>query len=198
MKVSEIMVIPLWHTEDALKQIEKAGRTCYKSESKITNTSAEKFVERLIKNGHEAMVEHAVASFRVICSRSVTHELVRHRLASYAQESTRYVRYKKDMEAIRVPFKNASSLEIWIEAMKNAEDSYHRLLENGEKPEIAREVLPLSLKTEIVVTCNFREWRTILKLRGSKHAHPMIRDVAKQVYVWFLENYPVIVTDIDI
>ncbi|MCL5260677.1 MAG: FAD-dependent thymidylate synthase [Gammaproteobacteria bacterium] len=149
--------------ENPLAMIEKSGRTCYKSENRITQDSAKKFVAMLVNLKHEAMLEHAAASVRFVTNRGVTHELVRHRLASFAHESTRYVKYLGEMEFIKPvwwddPNYPEQNKEIWRKAMLFAEDSYHAALKAGDKPEQAREILPHSIKTEIVVTANLREW----------------------------------------
>jgi len=174
--------------ESIPRMIEMAGRTCYKSEDKITNASAPKFCKMLIKRGHEAMVEHGNITVRFITDRGVTHELVRHRIASFAQESTRYVNYKdSNMEFIRPVFDWAPSIPVpknpmvkfnlWATAMGQAENYYKGLSECGCSPQEARSVLPNSLKTEIVVTANIREWRQIFKLRTATGAHPQIREL---------------------
>jgi thymidylate synthase (FAD) len=190
-----------WATPDALSVIERAGRTCYKSEDKITPESSAAFVRMLIKAGHEAMVEHAVASFRFVCDRGVTHELVRHRLASFAQESTRYCNYSGakfgGIAVIEPPGLDAFGLHDWRLACEQCERSYINMTTTlGIKPQIARSVLPTCLKTEIVCTMNFREWRHTLKLRTSKSAHPQIAEIMGDVMKWFKSEYPVIVEDL--
>ena len=178
--------------EGLLKLIEIAGRTCYKSESKITNKSAEKFVTRIVNNGHLSVIEHINLTVRFICDRGVTHELVRHRIAAYSQESTRYCRYNNNITFIIPPwvtikegeyddnslpftFDSVSDLE-WFSFMQNASLSYKSLLVDWS-PQQARSVLPNSLKTEIVMTTNIREWLHILNLRCSNAAHPQIREI---------------------
>ena len=181
MRELDLSATLLWITPNAEAAIEIAGRTCYKSEDKITGDSAAKFIKMLIERGHHAMIEHAAASIKFVCDRGVTHELVRHRIVSYAQESTRYCNYGKNkfdksIGVIKPPFKMPESSEvIWRKAMANAESYYLQLIDNGEPPELARSVLPICLKTEIVTTCNLREWRHIFTLRTSKYAHPQIR-----------------------
>lgn len=192
-----------------LETIEMAGRTCYKSEDQITKESAEKFVRMIIKRGHESVIEHVSASVRFITNRGVTHELVRHRLCAFSQESTRYVNYGgDDIEFIRPVWMEASDQEqaawqdygtpefIWFLSMGESETRYKTLLESGWRPEQAREVLPNSLKTEIVVTANLREWRHILKLRTSNAAHPQIRALMRDCLGGFQEVVPVIFDDI--
>lgn len=189
---------------EILKQIEIAARTCYKSEDKITDESAEKLVKQLISRGHEAMLEHASISVKVTCDRGVSHEIVRHRLASYAQESTRYCDYSKDkfggeITVIEPCFfeQGTKAYKIWLSACKKSEQDYFALLDIGRaKPEEARTVLPNSLKTEIVMTMNLREWRHFLKLRTAKDAHPQMREVANLILAKFHREIPVIFNDI--
>lgn len=196
MKIIEPSVEFIWSTCDPLKIIELAGRTCYKSEGKITCDSAEKFVRMLIRKGHESVLEHASASFRIVTDRGVSHELVRHRLCSFSQESTRYVDYMENMEFIQPPGLCKDELDIWKKSCEQSEQAYIDLRMSGCSPQISRSVLPACLKTEIVVTCNFREWRHLLELRTSKAAHPQIKEICDTILDWFSCNYPVIVEDI--
>ena len=186
---------------DILK-CELAARNCYKSEDKITEGSAEKLIRSCIKRGHESVIEHASITFRMICDRGVTHELVRHRMASYSQESTRYVNYdKKEIEFIypfwydKVPNETIDFNDLTDEERKyrcmwwamnaaadEAEDNYGCMLSAGATPQEARAVLPNMLKTDIVVTMNMREVRHFIKLRASKAAHPDIRILAKELF----------------
>jgi len=174
---------------DAIYQlIERAGRTCYKSEDKITHESAAAFVKSIVKRGHEAMLEHASMTVKFIVDRGVSHELVRHRLASFAQESTRYCNYsgaKFDGEITFIkPFffkEGTEEFEVWKNACQTAEDAYLALLQMNRTPQEARSVLPNSLKTEVIMTANMREWRHFLKLRaaGTTGApHPQMAEVA--------------------
>ena len=182
-----------------LKKIELAGRTCYKSEDKTTDESCKTFVANLIKRGHEAMLEHYNITFKVICDRGVTHEIVRHRIASYAQESTRYVNYnKKGMTVIKPCFWNEGTAEYcsWLNQMQFCEQSYNQLISFGAKPEEARSVLPNSLKTEIVVTMNLRELRHFLKLRTAIYAHPQMQQVARMLLVKLKLLIPIVFDDI--
>lgn len=189
-----------------LETIEMAGRTCYKSEKKITPESAEKFVRMIIKRGHESVIEHMSASVRFITNRGVTHEMVRHRLCAFSQESTRYVNYGgSEMQFVKPVWWKDNPLTIadktaqvgWKEAMEASEDYYNRLVGAGWRPEQAREVLPNSLKTEIVTTANLREWRHIFKLRTSKAAHPQMRDLMQSCLVGFQAAIPVLFEDIN-
>lgn len=182
----------LFISPEPLKTIEAAGRTCYKSEDKITEDSAEKFVKMVVKRGHHSVIEHAFMSVRFICDRGVTHELVRHRLAAYSQESTRYCSYKGGVAFIIPPwttyqpgeytidntdFNTRYPEDLWAASLMSAEQDYIILLSLGWSPQQARSVLPNSLKTEIVMTANLREWMHVFKLRTSKAAHPQIREL---------------------
>jgi thymidylate synthase (FAD) len=187
--------------KDALKIIEVAGRTCYKSERGITKSSSENFSKMLLSRGHESVIEHSIASVKFVTNRGVTHELVRHRLASYSQESTRYVKYAGDIEFIRPVWWNEWSepeKKSWKNAMRIAEENYQSLLSQGSRPEQAREVLPNSLKTEIVMTANLREWRHVFQLRCDLAAHPQMRDLMKNCLKGFIKEVPVVFDDIGI
>ena len=190
--------------ETALNTIELAGRTCYKSENKITDGSAEEFIRNIIKRGHEAVLEHVSITTKFVCDRGVSHEIVRHRIASYCQESTRYCNYSKDkfgneITVIKPCFYEEKSVGFseWYDACKLSEIYYFVLLDEG-KAEEARSVLPNSLKTELVMTTNIREWRHFFKLRCSKAAHPQMRQVAIMLFEQMKSKYPVFFEDIDI
>jgi thymidylate synthase (FAD) len=188
MKIVEPSVELLFITPDAEKLIEQAGRTCYKSEDKITSDSAKKFVEMVTNRGHHSVIEHAVATFKIICDRGVTHELVRHRLASYSQESTRYCNYRKNkfdgQIAVIMPLDGVLTEEQVKRRQKlyeHIEKVYMAEIEEKVPAQWARDNLPTCLKTEIVMTANFREWLHVIKLRTSEQAHPQIRQIARKV-----------------
>lgn len=207
----EVEIIDMADYSDILRKIEKIGRVCYKSEDRIQNDSAEKFIAGIIKRGHESVIEHESVSVRVICDRGVTHEIVRHRVASYSQESTRYCNYSKEKFQSQISVIDISTgfsydmensvdcqkYEIWYEAMENAEKSYFRMLEAGASPQEARAVLPNSLKTELVMTMNLREWRHFFKLRTSNRAHPQMKEVSKLILEVFRQKLPVFFQDIE-
>lgn len=187
-----------------LKRLEECGRVCYKSEGRITDDSAPKFVAGIIKRGHEAVLEHSSITVKFICDRGVSHEIVRHRLASYCQESTRYCDYSKgdfdsQITVIEPCYLNKGTFayDEWEKACKRSEEAYFNLLNWGLSPQEARAVLPNSLKTEVVMTANIREWRHFLKLRCSKAAHPQMREVATQLLKALQEKIPVLFDDID-
>ncbi len=197
--------------------IERAGRTCYKSEDKTTSDSAEKFVEKILTSGHHSVIEHAYASVRMITNRGVTHEIVRHRIASYSQESTRYCNYSKSRfgEEITVIlpvwFREAHEYETggrqpgkglgvdparypqylkWLAINHDIERAYFALVADGQSPQEARDILPNALKTEIVMTANLREWMHFFKLRAAPAAHPQMRDLAESILAVFREELP--------
>ncbi len=189
--------------EELLKTIEIAGRTCYKSEDKITEDSASKFIKMLIKNGHEAMIEHNSISVKFVYDRGVSHEIVRHRIASFAQESTRYCNYSNDKFGNEITFikpfffdENSEEYKVWHSCCGTAEVDYLRLIKLGRSPQEARSVLPNSLKTEIVVTMNLREWRYFFRLRCANAAHPQMREVAVPLFKEMKELLPELFEDI--
>lgn len=192
----EILQIP----NNSLILIEQAGRTCYKSEGKISEGSAEKFAKMLLKSNHESVLEHISISVRFITNRGVTHELVRHRLCAFSQESTRYVKYDKgNMEFINpvwIEEWTQEQKDIWKSSLENSELMYKKLMESGSTAERAREVLPNSLKTEIVVTANLRQWRHIFNLRCHKRAHPQIRSLMINCCRDFKGKIPILFDDI--
>jgi thymidylate synthase (FAD) len=168
-----------------LRRLEECARVCYKSEDRITDTSAAAFVGNLIRRGHEAVLEHCSFTVKFTVDRGVSHEIVRHRLASYCQESTRYCNYGKGRFGSEITVINPCYLEegtdayaAWRKACEASEDAYFSLLDWGCTPQEARAVLPNSLKTEVVMTANIREWRHFLRLRCSSAAHPQMREVA--------------------
>lgn len=189
-----------------LEKIEQVARTCYKSEGKIQEGSAAKMVASLIKSGHEAMLEHASVTVKFIVDRGISHELVRHRLASFAQESTRYCNYSKDDFGSEITFIIPEYLEyksegwnIWKESMKQAEDAYFKMLDFGLSPQQARAVLPNSLKTEVVMTANLREWRHFFKLRAlgtTGKPHPQMLEVTVPLLEDMKNLIPVVFDDL--
>lgn len=189
--------------DDILKRIEEIGRTCYKSEDRITADSAADFVKRIIASGHHSVLEHASLSVRFIVDRGVSHEIVRHRIASYSQESTRYCNYSKDkfgneITVIRPCYfeEGSGSYVVWEAACRVAEKAYFGLLKQGCKPEEARAVLPMSLKTELVMTANIREWRHFLTQRTAKACHPQMRQIANMLLDILAFSLPVLFGDL--
>ena len=194
---------------DKVKALEKAARVCYKSEDKITEDSYEKMLKNIIRRGHTSVLEHEKITVRIICDRGVSHELVRHRIASFSQESTRYCNYSNDnSEGVKVidiasgfnyDMNNSldkTKYEVWLNAMDNAERSYNDLIDLGATPQEARSVLPNSTKTEVVMTLNIRAWRNFFSLRADKAAHPQMREIAYPMLKAFHEYIPVVFDDL--
>ena len=210
--------------------LEQAARTCYKSEANASPVSASKLLARIIRQGHESVLEHISITVRIVCDRGVTHELVRHRLASFSQESTRYCNYadekfERELTFIRPPQCSAQLLgqhtimwnlqsltasrkeglinpelcpsdNVFFWALAVVERDYIALLGCGWSPQEARAVLPNSLKTELVMTANIREWRHIFKLRCAKDAHPQMRQIMVPMLAAFTELIPVLFDDL--
>jgi len=204
IKPSFEILTPIDGTE-ILKLIEKIARTCYKSEDKITadGESAKKIIATLIKLGHEAMIEHFNITVRFTTDRGMTHELVRHRMASYAQESTRYCNYSKGKFGEELAFirpcnikEGTPEYKIWLGCMERIEKDYLAMAKLGCKPDQLRMILPCSIKTEINITANLREWRHILKLRTVKAAHPTIVELMRPLLQEFKRVIPVVFDDI--
>jgi len=214
IRSSTEVLTPIEHISSYLQLIEAAGRTCYKSEDRITPDSADPFVRKLVCDlKHESVIEHCSISVRFIVDRGVSHELVRHRLASFSQESTRYCNYGKkgvtfiippwihlDPGAygigINLPTHLSIAERLWFSTMNEAQTTYVLLLNQGWTPQQARAVLPNSLKTEVVMTTNLREWRHIFRLRTSRAAHPQMREVMIPLLAKMQTLLPVVFADI--
>jgi len=198
---------------DLLRRIERSGRTCYKSEEQNSRIGymaggwdpekTKKFVKMLIERSHESVLEHEKLTVRIIFDRGCSHELVRHRIASFSQESTRYCNYSKDKFGNEVTFidlrhllKNPKSADVWLRALKQSEENYLEMLDLGESPQIARSVLVNSLKTELVITGNIREWRLIFKQRTSSAAHPQMREIMIPLLKELQQRIPIVFDDI--
>ena len=186
--------IDVFDGKEIVKKLELCGRTCYKSELRITEGSAEKFVKGIIKSGHESVLEHASITVRFIISRAIANEIVRHRIASYSQESTRYCNYGGGISVI-MP-EHVENILCYVQACEQAEEAYLHLLASGNKPEIARGVLPNDLKTELVMTANLREWRHFFRLRCDSHAHPELRRVTIPLLKEFHHRIPIVFDDL--
>lgn len=206
-----VEIIDMKDYDQMIRKIEKIGRVCYKSEGNITEESAERFISNILKRGHESVIEHEAITVRMTCDRGITHEIVRHRIASYSQESTRYCNYTGDKFGNEITVidlaggfeynlndeNDRKKYEVWTKAMENAEKSYFEMIELGATPQEARSILPNSLKTEIVVTMNLRSWRNFFHLRCDPHAHPQMREVANIALNVFKEKLPIFFNDIE-
>jgi thymidylate synthase (FAD) len=196
MKIVKASATIIQYTPDLENIIERAGRVCYKSEDRMTRESAAKFIAHLDSLQHESVLEHGAITVHFVCDRGVSHELVRHRIASFSQESTRYCNYSKDkfgqeITVIEPIFFNEDFQRLrWKEACQAAEIAYFELIESGAKPQEARSVLPNSLKTEVIMTANPREWRHVFKLRCSHAAHPQMRELMVPLFVEFNRRWP--------
>jgi len=203
---------PAAQIDSCLMMLEDAGRICYRSESKGNFDDTKKFIKGIISKGHESVIEHFNLTVHFVVDRGVTHELVRHRLVSYSQESTRYCNYHGAVTFVIPPWIDLKagiylrSLsewnliegadKIWADAMLDSEIRYTELLNRGWTPQQARSVLPNSLKTEIVMTANLREWRHMLRLRTAKAAHPQMREIMIPLLNGFKSLVPVVFNDI--
>lgn len=204
--------------KELAKTIEQVGRTCYQSADGITDDSCIRFVKRMISSGHEAMIEHASITVRITCDRGISHEIVRHRVGSFGQESTRYCNYAKDKFTNSVSFidiatgiqldksmQNLSAEQLdaimqeWLAACEDSERHYLKMIELGASPQIARSVLINSTKTAICCTFNIREWRHFFKLRAigvTGAPHPQMVEIAKIMLDDFAEKYPSMFADL--
>jgi thymidylate synthase (FAD) len=215
IKQSYKIMTPISDNNEVLKFIEKIGRTAYQSADKITQTSSHEFVEKIIKMKHLSVIEHYSITVKIITCRSITHELVRHRICSFLQESTRYVNSSKVGCIFIIPcwideydsdlilkcenfeeLVNNSTLKdtsiIWLKQMLAVENDYNNLINLGLKPQEAREILPNSTKAEIVMTANLREWRHFFELRTSKAAHPEMQLLTRPMLKEFQASIPII------
>lgn len=199
IKPSVVIETPI-DAEGVYQTLERIGRVAHKSENLIGVGTAESFIRMLLRVGHESVLEHVSLSVRFICDRGVTHELVRHRIAAYTQESTRYINYRRrGMEVIEPCFwpEGSEKYKVWRFAMEEAERLYSELLHLGAKPQEARSVLPNSLKTEIVATMNIRQWRHVLRLRTAKNAHPQMAEIMDILKAELVAKLPVLFGDLD-
>lgn len=200
-----------WHMsrQETLELLEWAGRTCYKSQERIGPGTAEKFVRMIRSREHDSVIEHVSATVKFVIDRGVSHELVRHRLASYSQESTRFCDYEGGHVTFVIPpwvdiepgifelvsgTRNAEAVT-WARHMLHCEIAYKELREAGWKPEQARSVLPNSLKTEVVATYNLRTWRHVFKMRTAEKCHPQMKEVMRPLAMEFLKELPEIFSD---
>lgn len=208
MKVIEpsVEILTKLNGNKILKSLEEYGRTCYKSEKKITNDSCIKFITSIVKSGHHSVLEHASFTARFIVSRATSHQLVRHRLIAVSQESQRYCNYNADKFDKRVTFIRPHNLidtsevpspyQIWYQCMEACEKSYMQMIDMGMPAQVARECLPNSVKTELVVTANLREWRHILTLRTAKGSDDGIKFIMRELLNMVKESIPIVFDDI--
>jgi len=200
MEYSKPIVKLLAVTPLSEKLVEEAGRTCYLSLDRITGDSEKNFVRRCIKNGHHSILEHASATFRILgASRAFTHQLVRHRLASFSQQSQRYVDEKEFNYIIPDDIlANADAAAIYREFMEKSRETYMKLRSLGMKKEDSRFVLPNALESQIVFSANFREFRTVFNLRLDKSAQWEIRRVCMEMLRVLQKEAPSVFGDYEI
>jgi thymidylate synthase (FAD) len=185
-----------------LVRLERCARICYKSEDRMGDDFNPRFLESILSRGHESVIEHEKVTVLFVVDRGVSHEIVRHRIASYSQESTRYCNYSQDKFGREItliePYflKDRPSYSLWKQACQTAEECYIKMLDEGCSPQEARSVLPNSLKTELAATFNMREWRHFFLLRCAAPAHPQMRQVAIPLLHLFQEKFPVLFNDI--
>lgn len=186
-----------------LKHLELCARNCYKSEDKITEDSARQMVRKLLELGHEAMIEHYNLTVKLTCDMGVYKDLTRHRHVSYAIESTRYCNYSKGkfgneltvMKPCHIK-EGTPEYQIWLSTMETIEKNYNAMAELGCKPDQLRMLLPHSIKADVIMTANLREWRHIFKLRCAPAAHPTVQEVMKMLLGTLKREIPVIFDDI--
>ena len=186
-----------------MKNIERACRTCYRSEDKITEDSYKKLITNCINRGHESVMEHEKITVRMVCDIGVYKDLTRHRFGSFSIESTRYCSYNKDkfgnqikvIEPVNIP-ENTDMYKLWEETMQSIENNYMKMAQCGATPDQLRMILPHSTAAEVTMTCNIREWRHILSLRCSKMAHPSIRQILIPLLLYFTQEMPYLFNDI--
>ena len=186
-----------------MKNIERACRTCYRSEDKITEDSYKKLITNCINRGHESVMEHEKITVRMVCDIGVYKDLTRHRFGSFSIESTRYCSYNKDkfgnqikvIEPVNIP-ENTDMYKLWEETMQSIENNYMKMAQCGATPDQLRMILPHSTAAEVTMTCNIREWRHILSLRCSKMTHPSIRQILIPLLLYFKQEMPYLFNDI--
>lgn len=190
-----------------LKKIEWCGRISHRSEEDQKETSYERFIRSVVMNhGDWSIVEHASATCDFYVDRGITHELVRHRLFSFTQESTRFVNYEKKMppsfvlpEYVRSEHEADENVHlngIWVDTIEACESGYQRLLQAGAPPQIARSVFPNALASRIIISGNLRNWRHFFIMRTTKEAHPQMREVTIPLLSEFQSKIPVLFEDI--
>ena len=201
--VSPKIEVEQFKSKPIMKNIERAGRTCYRSEGIITKDSYKTFLPNIIKRGHESVLEHEKITVRLTCDVGVYKDLTRHRIASFSIESTRYCNYSKDKFGNEINFiepiycDDEAKFQIWLECMVGIQQCYNRMAELGAKPDELRMMLPHSTAAQVVITANIREWRHILQLRAQKAAHPAVRQLMIPLLLYFKRRLPELFCDIE-
>ena len=185
-----------------MKRIERACRTCYRSEGKITEDSYKKLLTNCITRGHESVLEHEKVTVRIYSDVGSYKDLTRHRFASFSVESTRYCSYDKDKYGNEISFidpvyiEDEKVYEVWKKTMQDIENSYLEMKKLGATTDMCRNILPHSTAAEYTMTANIREWKHIFELRANNHVHPAIRQVMIPLLKYFKEQMPDIFGDI--
>ena len=186
-----------------MKRIERACRTCYRSEDKISEESYKNLLTNCLNRGHESVLEHEKITVRIYSDIGTYKDLTRHRFASFSVESTRYCSYNKDKYGNEIAVVNPVYMEdkevfeTWKKAIEDMEKAYMKMKELGASTDMCREVLPHSTAAEYTMTANIREWKHILELRTTNHVHPAIRQVLIPLLLLFKEQMPEIFGDIE-
>ena len=186
-----------------MKRIERACRTCYRSEGKVTEDSYKTLLKNCITRGHESVLEHEKVTVRIYDDLGSYKDLTRHRFASFSVESTRYCSYDKDKFGNEIAFMNPVYIEdeemykVWKETMQQIEKNYIKMKELGATTDMCRELLPHSIAAEYTMTANIREWKHIFSLRANSHVHPSIRQVMIPLLKYFKEQMPEIFDEVE-
>ncbi len=204
IKKPEVLVPAEQFDGAVMRRLERYARVCYKSEEKMAPQGNPAFLKSKVKMGHESIIEHEKITLMFVVDRGITHEIVRHRIAAYSQESTRYCNYSQDKYGREItviePYfflNDPDSYKLWLNSCQTAENTYMAMLDAGRSAQEARSVLPTCLKTEIVVTYNMREWRHFFRLRCDAAAHPQMRQAAIPLLLLFQEKFPDLYDDIE-
>ena len=195
--INSFVEVEKYDPKKILKNIERACRTCYRSEDLITEDSYIKLLKNCINRGHESILEHEKITVRIMCDVGFYKDITRHRAGTaFSIESTRYCNYSKDKFSNNIKFidpifiTNKDNYNIWKETMQIIEDNYIKMSENGAKPDELRMLLPHSTVAQVTMTCNIREWKHILELRCTKMVHPSIRQVLIPLLLKFKNDFP--------
>ena len=203
------LIDPILYVEDydgksMMRRIERACRTCYRSENVMTEDSYKKLLKNCINRGHESILEHEKVSIRMICDIGVYKDLTRHRFASFSIESTRYCNYGKDKFDNEIKFMKPCNIEpgtemynIWERGLKDIERAYLDMSNLGAQPDQLRLLLPHATAAEVNMTANIREWKHILSLRANNHAHPSIRQLMIPLLLMFKRDMPEIFDEVE-
>ena len=202
--IDPVVYVENYDAKKMLKRIERACRTCYRSEDKVTEDSYKNLIKNCISRGHESVLEHEKVSIRMICDIGAYKDLTRHRIASFSIESTRYCNYGKDKFDNEIKFMKPVNIDegtevydLFVEGLEGIEKNYLKMAELDAKPDQLRMLLPHSTASEVNMTCNLREWKHVFSLRCSKHAHPSIRQVLIPLLLKFKEDMPELFNSIE-